>query len=190
MSDKNMPGYIFPNIPQGWTQDERNFAIALQRLFDVLFVRTRGLSSKYEKDSYNSLKDKPSISNVLLVGNRTLADIGIHTVNEDRSGLMTVELFEKLQGIEEEATKTTECRPELDYLYMMKEIDLPTDESDKVEKVGDYYDAGVWNIQMVWDAVDKWITAEDYEDITGDPFPPFRPEPEEPEEPQEPGENE
>ena len=67
-------------------------------------------------------------------------------------------------------------RPEVDYLSMMTGIDIPTDTSDKVVKVGDYYNVERWTKVMVWDAVDKsWITSSDYEDITGEPFPPFRP---------------
>lgn len=213
-------GYVFPNIPQKWTQEERNFALALRQLFDSLFSMTRGLGANYDKDSYNSLKNKPSISGTILTGNKSLSDIGIHNasadtaglmsaahyikldgittasadneglmsavmfrkldgiddVSADAAGLMTVALFTKLSGIETGATKTTETRPELDYLFMMTGIDLPTDTSDKVAKVGGYYDDEIWNKQMVWDAVDKaWITAQDYEDITGEPFPPFRP---------------
>ena len=242
MADRKMPGYIFPNIPSKWSQEEKNFALALRQLFDNLFVMTRGLGSNYDKDSYDSLKHKPSINNTVLSGNRSLSDIGIHSasadsaglmsaahyskldgittasgdneglmpaamytklddittasddneglmpaamftkldgigdVSADGAGLMTVALFAKLTGIETGATKTTETRPEVDYLSMMTGIPIPTDTSDKVAKVGDYYDSEIWNKEMVWDAVDKsWITAQDYEDITGEPFPPFRP---------------
>lgn len=199
MADKRMPGYVFPNPPMGWSQEEKNFALALRMLFDELYVRTRGLGPNYSKDSYNSLKDKPSISNTVLQGNRSLSDIGIHDVNASGSGLMTAELFSKLdgidtatasteglmpaemftklEGIEEGATASPDLRPEVDYLSMMTGIDIPTDTSDKVEKVGSYYEAETWNKQMVWDAVDRgWITDDDYEDITGEPFPPFRPD--------------
>ena len=79
MPDRRIPGYVFPNTPQKWTQEEKNFAQALRQLFDVLFVRTRGLGSNYDKDSYDSLKDRPSINNVLLKGNRSLGDIGAGT---------------------------------------------------------------------------------------------------------------
>ena len=236
------PGYIFPNIPSKWSQEEKNFALALRQLFDNLFVMTRGLGSNYDKDSYDSLKHKPSINNTVLSGNRSLSDIGIHSasadtaglmsaahyskldgittasddneglmpaamftkldgittasgdkeglmpaemytklngigdVSADGAGLMTVALFVKLSGIADGATNTSESRPEVDYLSMMTEIDIPTDTSDKVSKVGDYYDAEVWNKQMIWDAVNKWITAQDYEDITGEPFPVDRPQ--------------
>lgn len=265
MAEKQMPGYVFPNPPSGWTQDEKNFAAALRQLFDVLFARTRGMSGGFSRDSYESLKDKPSISNVILIGNRTLTDIGIHDVSASSHGLMTVSLFEKLNGIdvateendglmpaamyekldgidvasdendglmpsemyvkldgidvasdendglmpsemytkldgidtasdendglmpaamyekldgiEEGATATPNTRPEVDYLSMMTEIPIPTDDSDKVEKVGGYYEDETWNKQMVWDAVSKqWISDDDYEDITGEPFPPFRPD--------------
>lgn len=43
--------------------------------------------------------------------------------------------------------------------------------STKYEKVKKYYDAGLWNEKMVKNAVRKsWITAEEYESITGKRF--------------------
>lgn len=43
--------------------------------------------------------------------------------------------------------------------------------SAKYEKVKKYYDGGLWNNEMVKNAVRKnWITAEEYESITGKPF--------------------
>ena len=212
--------YAFPNPPSNWSPEEKRFALALRGLFDNLFVMTRGLGTNYDKDSYESLKDKPSINDKELSGELSLADIGIvnasadndglmpaamyikldgittasadneglmpaamyikldaiTTASDDNEGLMPAAMFTKLSGIETGATNTTETRPEVDYLSMMTGIPIPTDTSDKVAKVGGYYEDEVWNKQMVWDAVDKnWITAQDYEDITGDPFPPFRP---------------
>lgn len=44
--------------------------------------------------------------------------------------------------------------------------------SPKFEKVKRYYDEGLWNKQMVANAVMKaWITAEEYEEIVGEPYP-------------------
>ena len=44
--------------------------------------------------------------------------------------------------------------------------------SSKFAKVKRYYDSGFWNKKMVADAVSKgWITAEEYELITGDVYP-------------------
>lgn len=41
----------------------------------------------------------------------------------------------------------------------------------KYDKVKYYYDAGLWSIQRVRDAVVKcWITAEQFEEITGEPY--------------------
>jgi len=41
----------------------------------------------------------------------------------------------------------------------------------KYEKVKYYYDNGLWSIQRVHDAVVKgWITAEQFEEITGKPY--------------------
>ena len=213
-------GYAFPNPPANWSPEEKRFALALRGLFDILFQKTRGLQTDYEKSNYESLTNKPLINGQVLIGNKSLSDIGIHNasaddaglmsaahytkldgittasadneglmpaemftkldgigdVSEDGAGLMTVALFTKLLGIADGATNTTETKPEVDYLYMMTGIDYPTDVSDKVAKVAGYYDEEIWNKQMVWDAVDKsWITAQDYEDITGEPFPPFRP---------------
>lgn len=43
--------------------------------------------------------------------------------------------------------------------------------SPKYAKVKKYYDKGIWNIDMVQDAVVKgWITAEEFEEITGEPY--------------------
>lgn len=37
--------------------------------------------------------------------------------------------------------------------------------SARFEKVKDYYGRGLWNRQMVMNAVGKWITAEEAEEI-------------------------
>lgn len=43
--------------------------------------------------------------------------------------------------------------------------------SPKFEKVKKYYDSGLWNKTMVRNAVVKrWITAEEYEEITGEAY--------------------
>ena len=43
--------------------------------------------------------------------------------------------------------------------------------SAKYNKVKGYYDSGLWNKTMVRNAVVKgWITAEEYAQITGDPY--------------------
>ena len=43
--------------------------------------------------------------------------------------------------------------------------------SPKFNKVKHYYESGVWNRQMVRNAVVKnWITAEEYELITGEAY--------------------
>lgn len=42
---------------------------------------------------------------------------------------------------------------------------------DKFKKVKGYYDAGLWDKVRVRNAVKKeWITAEEYQEITGEPF--------------------
>lgn len=41
----------------------------------------------------------------------------------------------------------------------------------KFEKVKIYYDNGLWGIDRVRNAVVKnWITAEEFEEITGEPY--------------------
>lgn len=39
--------------------------------------------------------------------------------------------------------------------------------SKNYEKVKNYYDEGLWNENRVHNAVGKWITSEEYEQITG-----------------------
>ena len=42
--------------------------------------------------------------------------------------------------------------------------------SKKFETVKRYYHAGVWTKKMVWNAVGRWITADEYQEITGEPY--------------------
>ena len=42
--------------------------------------------------------------------------------------------------------------------------------SPKFELVKHYYDAGLWDKARVHKAVGKWITAEEYLEITGEPY--------------------
>lgn len=44
--------------------------------------------------------------------------------------------------------------------------------SENFEKVKEYYDSGRWSITRVRNAVGKWITAEEYTEITGEPYEP------------------
>ncbi len=39
--------------------------------------------------------------------------------------------------------------------------------SENFEKVKAYADKGLWSIQRIANAVGKWITAEEFEEITG-----------------------
>lgn len=39
-----------------------------------------------------------------------------------------------------------------------------------------FYDMKLWNIKKVWDAVGRWITADEYKEITGADYPETRPE--------------
>lgn len=40
--------------------------------------------------------------------------------------------------------------------------------SKNFEKVKAYYNRGLWSIERVRSAVGKWITAEEYKEITGE----------------------
>ena len=42
--------------------------------------------------------------------------------------------------------------------------------SKNFEKVKNYYLLGLWDINKVYNAVGKWITAEEFETITGQPY--------------------
>ena len=42
--------------------------------------------------------------------------------------------------------------------------------SKRYEQVKSYYDNGLWNKHRVYNAVGKWITAEEYEMIVGEPY--------------------
>lgn len=43
--------------------------------------------------------------------------------------------------------------------------------SKKYTKVKGYYDKGFWSLRQVGDAVKKgWITAEEYQEITGEDY--------------------
>lgn len=42
--------------------------------------------------------------------------------------------------------------------------------SKNFNKVKDYYDNGLWKITRIRNAVPKWITPEEFELITGEPY--------------------
>lgn len=174
--NKTDSGYVFPNIPRQWQREERFFALELRNLFDRLFQLTKGLNVDPDKLSYEKISKKPKISgHELRPGNNTLSEIGVNVVTNTVNGLMSSAMKIKLDGIQTDARND---RPELDYLFMMTEVDLPTDTSNKKTKLTGYYntDPKRWTKPMIWDAVNKnWITASDYQDITGETHPAFRP---------------
>lgn len=51
-----------------------------------------------------------------------------------------------------------------------KTVAEPVKHSKNFNKVKKYYDNGLWNKEMVYNVVGKWITAEEYEEITGEPY--------------------
>lgn len=42
--------------------------------------------------------------------------------------------------------------------------------SKNYEKVKKFYKMGIWSEKMVWNAVGKWITTEEYKEITGEDY--------------------
>lgn len=42
--------------------------------------------------------------------------------------------------------------------------------SKKYEEVKRFYETGQWNKRRVHDAVGRWITADEYEQIVGEPY--------------------
>lgn len=42
--------------------------------------------------------------------------------------------------------------------------------SKNFEKVKKYYEAGLWGLNRVRNAVDKWITEKEYEEITNEVY--------------------
>lgn len=58
-----------------------------------------------------------------------------------------------------------------DYIAMMSEIEIPSEQETRFNRVKSYYDNELWNTTMVRNAVVKsWITSEEYEEITGEPY--------------------
>lgn len=47
---------------------------------------------------------------------------------------------------------------------------METEHSKNFEKVRDYYMNHLWDKTRVRNAVGKWITEEEYEEITGEPY--------------------
>jgi hypothetical protein len=44
--------------------------------------------------------------------------------------------------------------------------------SKNFEKVKNYYDMGLWSKSKVYNAVGRWITPEEYKEITGEDYEP------------------
>lgn len=44
--------------------------------------------------------------------------------------------------------------------------------SKKFDLVKDFYDRRLWSKTRVWNAVGRWITAEEYKEITGEDYVP------------------
>lgn len=42
--------------------------------------------------------------------------------------------------------------------------------SGKFQLVKDYYDKGLWDKQKVYNAVGRWITKDEYKEITGEEY--------------------
>ena len=46
-----------------------------------------------------------------------------------------------------------------------------TTHSPNFDRVKNYYDSKLWNINMTWNAVGRWITEAEYKEITGFTYP-------------------
>ncbi|MBE7718592.1 XkdX family protein [Lacrimispora indolis] len=42
--------------------------------------------------------------------------------------------------------------------------------SKNFEKVKSFYDSELWSEEMVWNSVGRWITVEEYREITGEEY--------------------
>lgn len=47
---------------------------------------------------------------------------------------------------------------------------MTVEHSENYEKVRDYYKRHLWNLKQVRNAVGKWITEKEYQEITGNSF--------------------
>lgn len=47
---------------------------------------------------------------------------------------------------------------------------MSKEHSKNFEKVAKYYNNELWNKQRVYNAVGKWITADEYKEITGEDY--------------------
>ena len=53
---------------------------------------------------------------------------------------------------------------------IIKATEEPVKHSKNYEKVKRFYDNGLWNLTMVHNAVGRWITPEEYFEITGETY--------------------
>jgi hypothetical protein len=55
-------GYVFPNPPEKWTNEEKRFALALRSLFDTLFQRMQAMTIEIEtlKEQMDEVTDDVS----------------------------------------------------------------------------------------------------------------------------------
>ena len=70
--------------------------------------------------------------------------------------------------------KAAKNEANIEYIAMMTDVELEFDEeveSKKYKIVKKYYDANLWSIEMVRNAVVKnWITEEEFAEITGEEY--------------------
>ena len=77
--------------------------------------------------------------------------------------------------IKEQNEKWERMQAGVDYLAMMSGVDFDAEQSERkeevAEKVREYFEKGLWAKTWVKNAVVKgWITAEEYETITGETY--------------------
>ena len=73
----------------------------------------------------------------------------------------------------EQEMRYAELMGKFEYLAMMTGVDMEVEimeHSKNYEKVKKFYKMGIWSEKMVWNAVGKWITPEEYKEITGEDY--------------------
>ena len=63
--------------------------------------------------------------------------------------------------------KITSLNNQLAYLQMISGVETEVDHELDFEKVKSFYITELWSLNWVWNAVGKWLTADEYHGITG-----------------------
>lgn len=81
----------------------------------------------------------------------------------------------KPEEIEVVSTQMEQDRADIDYIAMemgggVMAKTKTVEKSKNYEKVKNYYDRGLWSVGRVYNAVGKWITKEEYREMTGNVY--------------------